>query len=169
MGAMIQYTRDQSYYQFYNEYCVDVDHKTGDKLAIICDDTLVVKKCCDLTSTLTNHGCQPSLGAIYLNDLSEILFDNGEMNNIEFEFGFENQLNNYKINKNFGVLNFAIDENHKMIRFNNRTDFCLDKLNGEWIVLVASDETVVSNRLLLVISALMLLGKNCCHAGGLNT
>jgi hypothetical protein len=27
----------------------------------------------------------------------------------------------------------------------------------------------VSNRLLLVISALMLLGKNCCHAGGLNT
>ncbi len=175
MGSMIQYTGDQSYYQFYNKYCIDVDHKTGDQIAITCNDTLVVKKCCNLTSSLTNPpGCQPTSDAIYLNDLSDILFGDGEMKNIEFEFGSENQLDNYEINENFGMLNFVFDENHEMIRFNNRTDFCLDKQNGEWIVLVASDETIgfwfyrLIICLLLILSVLvMLMTLYCLYKRGL--
>jgi hypothetical protein len=78
-GALIEYTGDKSYYQFYNKYCVDVDHKTGEKIAVVCNDRLVVKKCCNETSILTeqsynNFECRPTENAIYLNDLSAILF-----------------------------------------------------------------------------------------------
>jgi hypothetical protein len=89
--------------------------------------------------------------------LSEILFDNEEMKNIEFEYGFEYQRKHYEISENFRLFNFAIDENHRMIRFNNITDFCLDKLNGEWIVLVPSDETSESIRSLVEVFEFVVL------------
>ncbi len=146
-GALIEYTGEKSYYQFYNKYCVDIDYETGEKIAVICNDRLVVKKCCGLTSILTkqshnNFECQPTKNAIYLNDLSIILFGEEEKRNIEFEFEVQDQLKNRKVIEKFGMSNFTFDENQKMFKLNDETEFCLDKLNEQWIVLVEDGESL---------------------------
>jgi hypothetical protein len=160
-GALIEYTGEKSYYQFYNKYCVDVDHKTGEKIAIICDDKLVVKKCCNLTSILIDRGentfqCQPTENVIYLNDLSESIFGDEEKKNSEFEFEVKDHLMNYKAIKEFGMRNFEFDEDQKMFKFDNKTDFCLDKLISQWIVLVENEETIMSSLSIAIIILFVL-------------
>jgi hypothetical protein len=161
-GALIEYTGEKSYYQFYNKYCVDVDHKTGEKIAVICNDRLVVKKCCGLTSILTeqshnNFECQPTENAVYLNDLSAILFGDEEKRNVEFDFDVKYQLKNRRAVKLFGLINFAFDEDQKITKFDSQTDFCVDKLNDHWIFLVENDETVFIVIALVIFFSLLVL------------
>jgi hypothetical protein len=159
-GQLIEYTGEKSYYQFYNKYCVDVDHKTGEKIAIICDDRLVVKKCCGVTSILIeqdygNFECRPTENAIYLNDLTGILFGNEEKKNIEF--AITDQLKNLKELKNFERSHFVFDENQNFIQFDSQTDFCLDKLDKQWIVLAESDKTLWLIRISITIFIVLVL------------
>ncbi len=90
-----------------------------------------------------NFECQATENAIYLNDLSEKLFgENEEKRNLEFKPKAIDQFENYNDIKKFEMSNFTFDEKQKMTHFNNKTEFCLDKLNDQWIVLAENDKTL---------------------------
>jgi hypothetical protein len=152
-GKLINYAGDnQSYYEFYNDFCVDVDYKTGESIAIICENKKVVKKCCEKTLRLQEDGdgefsCHHTDDPIFLNDISEIFTPDGKSSeNYKFTENSIESFTNYSKIVNFRPDQFQFDED-LLITFENETDFCLDKLEDRWIILLKDkmDNRITSN------------------------
>jgi hypothetical protein len=147
-GSLVHYTGpDQNYYNFYNNFCLDVDHSTGKPIAIICNNKRTVPKCCDKTQKLVksakrSYRCEATNEAILLNDLADVLWKSEEIKpNIGYRIRNYLEIKNIEIAKNYSLDHFEFDENRTMTKFRNNTNFCLDKFEDSWIVLTGIDLT----------------------------
>jgi hypothetical protein len=142
-GTLVRYTSpNETYYELYNDFCVDIDSTSGNQIVIICNNQKTIRKCCEKTLKLmevkTGHfQCRSTKKAVLLNDLSKILWENSETKpNLEFEPSQFSNFGNSKLVTKFDSTDFLFDENQTMVQYQNETEFCLDKLNEKWILLV---------------------------------
>lgn len=151
-GTLVKYTgQNQTYYQLYNDFCLDTNYETGEQVVIICNNQKIIRKCCNETMELleANKGiyqCNSTENAVFLNDLSDILWKTEETKpNLEYDSNqqISNFTNYFKIS-DFKLEDFTFDEN-QTIQFKSASDFCLDKLNGKWILLAEKEMVSVQS------------------------
>jgi hypothetical protein len=141
-GKLVNYIgANQSYYEFYNDFCVDVNYKSGESIAIICENLKVIKKCCEKTLRLQEDGdgefsCHQTDEPIFLNDISEIFNSNlKSTENYEFTHRSIENFKDYSKIYNFSDDHFQFYGNF-LTEFRYNSDFCLDKLVDHWNVLL---------------------------------
>jgi hypothetical protein len=139
-GKLVNYAGDdQSYYEFFNDFCADINYKSGESIAIICENKKVIKKCCEKTLRLQEKEngeftCDHTDEPIFLNDISEIFNSNESSENYEFSNISRSSFQNYLKFDSFFNDHFQFDGN-LLEKFKNESEFCLDKLDDRWIVL----------------------------------
>jgi hypothetical protein len=144
-GKLVNFVGDnQSYYEFYNDFCVDVDHKSSESIAIICENQKVIKKCCEKTMKLQEShdgefSCHQTDEPIFLNDISEIFTPDGKSSeNYEFSKNSIESFGDFLKVYNFSADHFKLEGNI-LSEFKNETDFCLEKIDDRWIVLLKNE------------------------------
>jgi hypothetical protein len=123
---------------------LDVDHKTGKSIAIICNNKRTVSKCCEKTQKLLKsekgvYQCEDTKEAIYLNDLADVLWKSEKTKpNIEYKVQSYSQFQNIEIIRNYSIDQFEFDKNQTVTKFKDNSNFCLDKFEDSWIVFTSN-------------------------------
>jgi hypothetical protein len=120
---------------------LDVDHKTGKQIAIICNNKRTILKCCETSQKLVKsednrYRCEDTNEAIYLNDLAGVLWKNEETKpNIEYKVQSFSQFQKIQDIDSYSIDHLIFDANQTMTKFKDNSNFCLDKFEDSWTAL----------------------------------